>query len=89
MRKECVAEPSFNNVESGNAEKALVQGLIQQEHIGQKKERTCFQLRTGITATVGICSLTRDLAQGRSRLTTQWMSIQGVRLGQQATIAYS
>jgi hypothetical protein len=88
MRKECVAEPSLNNVESGNAEKALVQVLFQQVHTRQKKkERTYFQLRMGIMAIAGICSLTRDLAQDQSQLKTQCMSTQGVRPDQQAPIA--
>lgn len=37
MRKECVSEPSLNGVESGNAEKALMQVYFNKEKQGDEK----------------------------------------------------
>lgn len=68
MRKEWISEPSLNIVESGNAEKALIQVRFQQTRTEEKYERTYSRLQMGIMGTVGICRSAKDLAQGQNRL---------------------
>src|ERR1700761_6263765 len=67
MRKEWMSEPSLNIVESGNAEKALIQVRFNKRE-QKKEERTYSQLQMGIRGIVEICRSPKDLAQGQNRL---------------------